>query len=794
MKKLAAILTTLTILCVWTPSAPAHDDEHHRLDSSGVKLKAPAAKPDKKKFVYKTKGQLSIHGPYPDPTVEASYLVIRGTGSNAGSSGVIPLDAARWSGIRGGESGWKYKGEHRLLSYGGIKKIMVKSGKVGGSMKVMAKGKWFPFDLVGPQDSLELSLVIGAETWCANYDAADLLSNEAGKLKGKASAKPADCPAVCGNKLLEIGEQCDDGNADNSDTCDTACIGCAASEVEYNNTYEAIQALVFDAYDCSNDLCHGATGASLGNLDLRASAGAAALVNVPSATNPGVSLVFPGDQDLSMLYNKIAAKTLSPNGPVVGGSPMPSNAMTVTAEHLEALRLWIRGGASDDGIVEGTAELLGSCLPPPTPNKVPQPPVPDPADGFQVAQPGYFLAAQSETEGCIASYYDFSAPGLVPAASLVDCPNFATGTNGHGTNAGKCLAWSGQTLYQDAQSHHSIVHIYGGDYDWDDAGWGTWSCFGGDNDTLACDPTTADPCPGGGVCGAPFHEGVACLARDGFGPPDYGLFNNNAPTWSGSQESVSTVDFPSGVFSTLPLKGVVIWNSHAFNLTNDDMNLESWINVDYASTQTWPAAGLFNDTYIFTQEVPPFETREYCATHTFEENTHMFKLGSHMHSRGVRFRYYAPPQTPCGSGPDAPNGTGTDPNCLPGSPADIMYESFDYQDALEINYDPPLVFSGSVQDRTVKFCGLFDNGGIDESLLKTIENSPDAPQSAFQGFIPGGPCDAADAFCVGGPNKGQACLGDDNNCPNSVCDACTLLGGVTTGDEMFIATGNFYLP
>ena len=51
MKKFAAILTTLTIFCVWTPSAPAHDDEHHRLDSTGVKLKVPAAKPDKKKFV-----------------------------------------------------------------------------------------------------------------------------------------------------------------------------------------------------------------------------------------------------------------------------------------------------------------------------------------------------------------------------------------------------------------------------------------------------------------------------------------------------------------------------------------------------------------------------------------------------------------------------------------------------------------------------------------------------------------------------------------------------------------------
>ncbi len=794
MKKLAAILTTLMILCVWTPSAPAHDDEHHRLDSTGVKLKAPAAKPDKKKFVYKTKGQLPIHGPYPDATVEASYLVIRGTGSNAGSSGVVPLNSTRWSGIKGGVSGWKYKGEHRLLAEGGIKKILVKSGKVGGSLKVIAKGKWFNFDLVGPQDSLEISLIIGLETWCAAYDSSELSTNEAENIKGKASAKPADCASVCGNNLLETGEQCDDGNADDTDTCDTVCIGCAASEVEYNTTYDAIQALVFDAYDCTNDLCHGATGVSLGALDLRASAGAAALVDVPSATNPGVSLVFPGDQDLSMLYNKIAAKTLAPDGPVVGGTPMPSSAQTVSAEHLEAIRLWIRGGASTDGIVEGSAELLGSCLPPPTPNKVPQPAVPDPTLGMQIAQPGYFLGAHDETEGCIASYYDLSAPGAVPAASLVDCPSFAVGTNGHGTNPGKCLAWGNQGLHQDAQSHHSIVHIYAGDYDWDDAGWGAWNCFGGDNDGQACTPNTADPCPGNGVCGGEWHEGVACLASGGFGPDDYGLLNNNAPTWSGAQESINLSAYPAGVYGVLPLKGVIVWNSHAFNLTNDDMNVEAWINVEYAPTQVWPAQGLFNATYIFTQEVPPFEWREYCATHTFEENTNLFTLGSHTHARGVRFRYYAPPQTPCVSGLNAPNGTGVDPNCLPGLPADIMYESFDYQDALTIDYDTPLVFSGSVADRTVKFCGLFDNGGIDEALLKTIANSPDPPISNLQGLIPGGPCDAVDAFCEGGSNQGQACLGDDNNCPNSTCTACTLLGGVTTGDEMFIATGNFYVP
>lgn len=47
---------------------------------------------------------------------------------------------------------------------------------------------------------------------------------------------------------------------------------------------------------------------------------------------------------------------------------------------------------------------------------------------------------------------------------------------------------------------------------------------------------------------------------------------------------------------------------------------------------------------------------------------------------------------------------------------------------------------------------------------------------------------------MGGPNKGQLCGGDDLNCPLSECDACPVRGGVTTGDEMFIATGGYYIP
>ena len=105
-----------------------------------------------------------------------------------------------------------------------------------------------------------------------------------------------------------------------------------------------------------------------------------------------------------------------------------------------------------------------------------------------------------------------------------------------------------------------------------------------------------------------------------------------------------------------------------------------------------------------------------------------------------------------------------------------------------------LSFNGSVNDRTIKFCSLFDNGfgnGIgDPDKVKTQSGSPEAT-----GDLPiGGPCADSTVACMGGVNKGLLCGGNDANCPGSVCDACPLRGGVTTEDEMFIAIGNYYVP
>ena len=63
----------------------------------------------------------------------------------------------------------------------------------------------------------------------------------------------------------------------------------------------------------------------------------------------------------------------------------------------------------------------------------------------------------------------------------------------------------------------------------------------------------------------------------------------------------------------------------------------------------------------------------------------------------------------------------------------------------------------------------------------------------------GSTCPARERECIGGPMHNSFCNGDDSYCDSSpgagdgVCDACPVVGGVTTEDEMFLLLGNYYL-
>jgi hypothetical protein len=564
----------------------------------------------------------------------------------------------------------------------------------------------------------------------------------------------------------------------------TACSGSDSSGItalkdcNYASTYDAIQATVFEAKGCTASTCHG--DAMLGGLDLRADVSFDALVRQPSTIEPSVERVYPGDQDRSLLHRKLAAAT---EGFDLGnlGQPMPISEEPLDDGQLEAIRLWIRAGAPSDSIVGRSMGLLGcDGTFEPDPNKINPLPPPAADEGVQFYAGGWAIDGEAENEVCFASYYDFSDE--VPAEYQVDCGQFGEGR--------KCFAFRRNELAQDGQSHHSIIKVYTPESHPNAGDWGPWECLGGDRAGQSCDPTAEDACGARSQCTTPVITSVGCIAYP-YAPRDFGLgaglggSTGTAVHLSGAQESTSIDLPPVGVYSVLPLRGYVSWNSHGFNLTKKGTTIEQWVNLTFAreSERVWVRRQIFEAGNIFAMTpVVPFDKREVCMTWTLPQYSQLMSLSSHMHARGERFRIWLPPNEPC-------PGTG---GCLPQQSVP-GYESVLYDDPLYTYYDPPVGYASAVEaDRTFKACAVFDNGADNPLQVKRESTKPNTPACGFPGAGCG--CAANKRVCLGGDTQGTLCDGDDTVCgEGGVCDACPLLGGVTTDDEMFIPMGSYYI-
>ena len=102
--------------------------------------------------------------------------------------------------------------------------------------------------------------------------------------------------------------------------------------------------------------------------------------------------------------------------------------------------------------------------------------------------------------------------------------------------------------------------------------------------------------------------------------------------------------------------------------------------------------------------------------------------------------------------------------------------------------EPPELYSGSTNNRRFLYCSLYDNGSTPESPAVKRNSDPLAA------------CAVNVRACMEGPNQGVLC-GSENAasfCETSggagdgECDACPLIGGVTTEDDMFIMLGFRY--
>jgi hypothetical protein len=753
----------------------SHQGEAHPIETADIEVRLGSSKvslvdkgdPNKRKMAFK--GKWSSGTPDVSPLETASKL--RVTDFNGGDSGLIKLPAGNWVALNK-DKGFKYV--DKTASAGGIKKIVLKKKKSGGKVSIKGGGERWAYTLSGSEgeNPVAVTLEIGDYKWCA--DLTDT-KRKATKITAKGKLAPSACP------------------------CE-----------EFGSTWEGIRA-IFERNSCTTLACHGSSPGQ-GDLDLRPEVAYENLVSVYSVAG-GKNLVQIGSRQDSFLWEKLAAATEGYD--LEGrGTPMPSGAPPITEDELEAIRLWIQFGAPETGVVLGTEDVLGACLPPPDAPTIDPPDPPAEGTGVQFHAPPWTIAPavpngpSGEGEVCYATY--FNVADQIPDEFKTPCPDFWGGPTE------TCYFYNTTDLTQTPNSHHSIIHMYRGEYDltWepgqgDSTSGFQFRCHGGPMEGEICDPRDENVCGGEGECHGAVLTRLACL---GYGPPDYGRGANpiaggggdNSPSVGGSQQPFVRNVFPSGVFGVFPAEGVIVWNSHAFNLFDTPETNEQWWNIYFAPEmeRDFLVQGIFDSTDIFVQEVPPFEEREYCRTVTFPKGTRVFELSSHTHERGRLFRIWGP------GIPNSCRSTIDDPDACVAEDTAPIFVTTEYNDptVLPLKGDKMHVLtSDAAADRRYKFCSIYDNGFTNSEEVKRNSTSPAPPQ--FGNLAPGGKCyyrgfggDFVDIgiSCMSGPNKGEECLGENALCDSApsagdgVCDACPLRGGVTTDDEMFILLGKYF--
>jgi len=589
--------------------------------------------------------------------------------------------------------------------------------------------------------------------------------------------------------------------------------GSAATECVSDSTFAQVQEQIFEGRGCTSSSCHGDSPQA--GLDLRADVAYDNLVNVASVSGD-YRRVFPAEEDLSLLYLKVAAKaggeSLAAQG--ISGVPMPVGQDALSDDDLELLRSWIRGGAPEEGIVEGSEKFAACTLEGAVaPNKIQPLPPPPAGDGIQFYGGGWTVPAEGEGEVCYVTYYDYA--DRIPDELKVPCGEAQGGPDI------ECFAYNNVLLAQDPQSHHSIVQFYvppeGRENQWDpmDSDWKNWICLGGDRAGAPCTPGS-DECGERSQCATAPETAVGCITYPN-GPPELGGLAGladperlNGALLSGqgaatrniatAQEATFREDYPDGVYSLMPVRGFVVWNNHAFNLTKTDTSVEQWLNVEFATPdqQQYTRVQIFDASEIFGMgRIEAFSSKEVCNTYTIPQHARLMTLSSHTHQRGKRFRIWYPPNDACAPGPD----------CKPPT-REHDYISRDYADPLYQRFfapDLPAFDSADPRDRTFLYCSLWDNGETNPSEVRRNSTRPDADTCDFLDSvidIVNGlgidvlacGCAQEERSCYGGALQGTPCGGDDSMCgEEGICDACPAGGGITTEEEMFVLFGSYFV-
>ena len=431
---------------------------------------------------------------------------------------------------------------------------------------------------------------------------------------------------------------------------------------------------------------------------------------------------------------------------------------------MELVRLWIQAGAPESGTVLETDGLVDGCLPDPTPIRIEPLPAPAPGEGVQLLMPPWDLPAASEHEICVATWFDLT--DQVPDEFKVPDSDF--------------FMYDAFEIRQDPSSHHLLVQapiqaLVSGQA-LDPSMVEGWACLHGPRAGETCDPLDAGSCGDGGWCTSPIEEASGCT---GYSPAR----DLNPSAFTGTQQAqFARENFP-GVFTFAPIKGLIFWNSHAFNLTAADTQMNAWVNFRFATDRRYRLQGYgggnngFGIFRLMEEGAAPYTEKVMCGQTTLPKGARLTGLNSHTHKHGKHFWY------------ELPSG-------------EHIYDSFVYNDPLQKYFDPPLAFDqDDPAERVLKFCSLYNNGvdGDGNPDPKGVTRASRIQYGITLGGArtPLGLCEpvrcvnpgAYDVDCDDGIAGNQA--GDDAACDSSpgagdgVCDACPIMGGVTTENEMF---------
>lgn len=523
-------------------------------------------------------------------------------------------------------------------------------------------------------------------------------------------------------------------------------------EDSFDSTYDAIQEVVFERRGCTASSCHG--DAASGGLDLRADVSYDNLVDAPSVGSL-FDLVEPTKVTESYLFQKLAAAT----NPVfqssdIAGAPMPLAGPAVSDDELEAIRLWIESAAPRTGAIgdefggNRVAELLDACLPDPEPVVIEPLEPPPPGEGIQLSLPPHSIPAGGEFEICFAEYLDFR--------DQIDPRFLAPDGNTAYANSVKVLA--------EPNTHHMTFSYSGlGPDDVHAPEFGRWECADGPRAGEDCDPLDRSTCDGHS-CRSEIKRAIACI---GYGPPGAGDFIRSGSPVLRAERAQGR----EGYFSEFPTNGIFFWNSHAFNLSTEDLLHHHYTNIYLTDDRQFEVDQYRDSSGIFMAAgTPPFTRREICRENVVPQGTVIAMLTSHTHKRGELFTMTLK------------------------STGEEIYRNAFWDDPVRQNYDPPLVFDGDDPDsRTIVYCAVYNNGltrndEFDVGLVTRLSRRPPGtsckPIACAEGLV-GEPCDGADdhATCDTSPGAGDG-----------MCDACAITPGTTSDDEMFIMNGAVIIP